>query len=201
MSIRLIVVDDHPAIVDGVSHLLRSARDIVLAGSAGTIARAQVLFDQVNADVALIDLRLADGSGIDLVAQAAARGRPATLVYSTYAYDHYVAAALRAGAHGFLLKTAPRDELETAIRRVASGGTVFTAEQLRAAQQPYVLTDRERRIVALVMKSRSNDEIARDLGLSRKTVEAALTRLFERYQVLSRTELGIRASMEGWLDV
>jgi DNA-binding NarL/FixJ family response regulator len=155
-----------------------------------------------DVDVALVDVRLPDGVGTSLIGNADESGRPAMLMLSSFDHPQYVAAALRLGAHGFLLKTAPLDEIVDAVRRVAAGGTSFTAEQIRESRTADVrLTERERSILRLVLESLSNDEIAARLGLSRKTVEANLTRLYDRFDVLSRTELALRAEREGWLDI
>ena len=107
------------------------------------------------------------------------------------------------GAQGFVLKTAPLTELIEAIRRVAGGGSAFTADQLRDGNAGYVsLTAREREVLRLVIWGRSNDEIGVEIKASRKTVEAHLSRLYERYGIRGgRVELAIRAEREGWLEV
>jgi len=200
--IGVALVDDHPSVVAGLAHLIGTADDLVLRGAAGSLGEARSLLSREDVDVALIDVRLADGFGTTLVSEAALRGKPATLILSSFGHPQYVSAALRAGARGFVLKTAPLSEVIDAIRRVGFGGTVFTAEQLKESQRPSVmLSERERNVIRHLVLSRSNDEIAHELGLSRKTIEATLTRLFARFGALSRTELAIRASNEGWLDV
>lgn len=199
--IRVAIVDDHPAIADGIAHMLETVPDMECIAAVRTLAEGREVLGQGDVDVALVDVRLPDGIGLTLVGEASRAGRPATLVLSSFDYAPYVAAAVQCGARGFLLKTSTRLEVEGAIRLVANGGTSFTAEQLRQAQRPMQLADRERRVIALLIESRSNDEIAHALGLSRKTIEATLTRLFERFGALSRTELAIRATTEGWLDV
>jgi DNA-binding NarL/FixJ family response regulator len=199
--IRVAVIDDHPAIADGIVHMLEPVPDMDVVAAVRTLAEGQEVLSRGDVDVALVDVRLSDGVGLTLVEEASRAGRPAALVLSSFGYAPYVAAALRSGARGFLLKTSTRAEVEGAIRLVANGGTSFTAEQLRQAQRPMQLGERERSVIALLIESRSNDEIALGLGLSRKTVEATLTKLFDRFGALSRTELAIRAKTEGWLDV
>ena len=202
MTIRVLLVDDHPVVVSGIEAALGSTPDIEVVAKAGTVAEARRQMARADVDVALVDIRLPDGFGTTLVAEAAARGGPLVLMLSTYAYPQYIAAAVRLGAQGFILKTAPMTDIAASIRRIAGGGTAFTADLLRASQAGVVnLTERERDVMRLVLASNSNDEIAVQLGLSRKTVESHLTRLFERFEVTSRVELALRAEREGWLQL
>lgn len=202
MMIAVALIDDHPAVISGLERILDRESDLTVVGTAGSLAEARPLLGRQDVDVALVDIRLGDGVGTELIEEAAAQGGPATIVLSSFDHPQYVSASVRLGAQGFLLKTAPLQEVVEAIRRVAGGGTAFTAEQLREGQRPsVVLSDRERSIIRLLIKSRSNDEIARELGLSRKTIEAHLTRMFERFGALSRTELAVRGHREGWLDL
>jgi DNA-binding NarL/FixJ family response regulator len=202
MTVRVLLVDDHPVVLGGLETALGSVADVEVVGRAGSVAEARAAMASIEADVALVDMRLPDGFGTSLVADAAAAGGPAIVMLSTYAQAQYVATAIRLGAHGFVLKTAPLDEIVDTIRRVAGGGTAFTAEQLRHGQVGEItLTPRERSILRGVLASRSNDEIAAELAVSRKTVEAYLSRMFERFGVASRVELALRAEREGWLDI
>lgn len=199
--IGVALIDDHPAVLAGLTDMLSTQEDMCLVGTAATLVAGGDLISDDGVDVALIDIKLADGSGLELVAHATKGGRPAAIVLSSFAHTPYVVAAVAAGARGFLLKTAPLLDVANAIRRVSDGGTVFTADQLREAQRPsVVLSERDRAVVRQLVASRSNDEIANALGLSRKTIEATLTRLYERYGALSRTELAVRAIEEAWLD-
>ena len=201
MTIRVLLVDDHPAVIGGLERMIESTPDVRVVGIARTVAEASSRLRQDDIDVAIIDMRLPDGRGTTLVREASARGRPATLLLSSFDQRQYIANAVRSGAQGFLLKTATLDEVAEAIRIVDRGGLAFTADQLRTSQAPGPnLTDRDRGIIAAIQAGKSNDEIAMSLGLSRKTVEAALSRMFERLGVLSRAELAIRADREGWLE-
>jgi DNA-binding NarL/FixJ family response regulator len=201
MTVRVLLVDDHPAVVGGLERIIESTPDLRVVATAGTIAEASRRLREDDIDVAIIDIRLPDGLGTSLVREASERGRPATLVLSTFDQRQYVSSALRNGAQGFLLKTATLEQVADAIRIVSRGGLAFTAEQLRTSQAPAPdLSARERGIVEHIQSGRSNDEIAAVMGLSRKTVEASLSRLYERLGVLSRAELAIRADREGWLE-
>ena len=196
------LVDDHPVVLRGLEDALSTVPDFEVVARGGTFAAARDVIERGEADVLLLDIRLPDGNGLELLPQAARRGRPAVLILSSFRSRQYVAAALKFGANGFLLKTTPLEELIQAIRTVAAGGTAFTNEQIRDGQLGYVqLTDRERQIVRLVLDGRSNEEIATIVRTSRKTVEYHLTRLYERYGILTRVELALRADHEGWLDI
>jgi len=198
--IRVAIVDDHPVVRDGTAALLAREPDIAIVGVAGSIADAAPLLDAGRVDVLLLDIRLGSGSGFDLLAAPSEPGaaRPAIVVVTAYDYPQYVDAALRLGAAGLVLKTAPIAELVDAIRRAAAGGLAFSRRPGGPVARP---TARELDVVRLVVEGRSNDEIATALGIGPKTVETHLGRLFERFGLASRTELAARALREGWLEV
>jgi DNA-binding NarL/FixJ family response regulator len=200
--IRVALVDDHPVVLNGLDTALRTVEDLRVVAQGRTIAEARAIAARGDVDVLLLDVRLPDGNGLDLLPELREASGPAVLVLSTFKTRQYVAAALRYGASGFLLKTAPLDELIAAIRKIAAGGTAFSPDQLREARTGFVaLNTRERQIIALVIEGRSNDEIAAELRTSRKTVEVHLSRMYERFDVMTRLELAIRADHEGWLDL
>jgi DNA-binding NarL/FixJ family response regulator len=202
MTIRVAVVDDHPLVIGGLDAALASVDDLEVVARGSTRAEAATLLARSDIDVVLLDVRLPDGNGLELLADAASAARPAVIVLSSFKNSQYVAAALRFGAQGFLLKTEPLEVLVDAIRRVAGGESAFSADQLRTGQTAFVrLTKREREIVRLVLDGRSNDEIGARIGASRKTVEAHLSTLYERYGVATRVELALRAERDGWLDI
>lgn len=202
MTIRVALIDDHPVVLEGLDAALGSIEDLVVVAHGPSMVEGRVILARSDVDVALLDIRLPDGNGLQLLGEAG-RGRPAVIVLSSFLTSQYVAAALRFGAQGFVLKTAPLPELIEAIRRVAAGGSAFTAEQLREGNTGFVsLTPREREVVQLVIRGRSNEEIGAELKASRKTIEAHLSRLYDRFDVRGgRIELAIRAEREGWLEV
>lgn len=197
--IRVAVVDDHPVVRDGTAALLAAEPGLEIVGTASTLADAAELMALTAIDVLLLDIRLGADSGLTLLAGERAGPRPAVVVVTAYDYPQYAEAALRLGAAGFVLKTAPVRELVDAIERAAAGGLAFGVRP-RAASAPR-LSGRELDVVRLVVDGRSNDEIAGALGIGAKTVETHLGRLFERFGVASRTELATRALREGWLEV
>ena len=203
--IRVAVVDDHAVVRQGITALLGSQAGIEVVGSAGSVGEAAELLGHGDVDVLLLDIRLGSDSGLRLLRDAAERPagggearRPAVVVLSAYDYPQYADAAVRLGAAGYVIKTAPLEELVDAIRRAAGGGEAFGDRPARGAAR---VSPRELDVVRLVVEGRSNDEISAALGIGVKTVETHLRRLFERFEVASRTELAARALRGGWLDL
>jgi DNA-binding NarL/FixJ family response regulator len=195
-TIRVAVVDDHPVVREGTAAIVEQAPDLELVGTAATVDEAAPLLDATRVDVLLLDLRLGQEFGFRLLE---GRGvRPAVVVVTSYDYPQYVDAALRMGAAGYVLKTAPVAELLDAIRRAAAGKLAFN---LRPGTGAPPLSARERQVVAAVSDGLSNDEVAARLGIAPRTVESHLRRLFDRHGVASRTELATRALREGWLEI
>ena len=195
--IRVAIVDDHPVVREGTAALLDGQPGLQMVGTAASLDEAAPLLDPSLVDVLLLDIRLGSESGFSVLRGGAPR--PAIVVLTAYDYPQYAAAALRLGASGFVVKTAPIAELVDAIRRAASGGLAFGRKPDLSAPAP--LTRRELDVVRLVVDGRSNDEIGAELGIASKTVEAHLRRLFDRLGLQSRTELATRALREGWLEV
>lgn len=206
--IRLAIVDDHPIVRDGTAALLAAQPDIELVGTAGTVEEARVLIAGTGIDVLLLDIRLGSDSGLRLLSPSpgsadrntagGGRGGPAIVVLSAYDYPQYAEAAMRLGAAGFVVKTAPLAELLDAIRRAAAGGMAFGVRPRVGAPH---LSARELEVVRQVVEGHTNDEVGATLGIGLKTVETHLRRIFERFGVGSRTELVARALREGWLEI
>jgi DNA-binding NarL/FixJ family response regulator len=202
-GITVLVIDDHPVVRAGVVTALSQQAGVAAVLSASDGAEAGEALAQQTIDVGLVDVRLQDGTGFDIIAAHPTEPGPAWIVLSSFESPQYLAAALRAGAAGYLLKTAPLAELVDAIVRVAAGGTAYDARQLRAAQPAltHSFSERERGVLRGVLAGRSNSEIGLDLGIRQKTVESHLSRLFARFGLASRTELALLAEREGWLDL
>lgn len=198
--IRVLLVDDHPLSMDGLGAALGADRGIEVVGRAQTQAQGRAALQRLQPHVAVLDIHLPDGSGLQLVGLV-----PDTryLLLSYFGAPQYVDAAKRLGASGFFLKTAPTPSLVAAVKRIAAGGSAFDPEALRAAREGSwePLTTRQKEIVRLVMEGRSNDEVGAHLHVSSKTVEAYLGRLFARFKVDTRLDLALRAEREGWLDL
>jgi DNA-binding NarL/FixJ family response regulator len=194
--IRVAVVDDHPLVREGTAALVDRQEDMEIAGVAASLGELRPILATADVHVLLLDLRLGDESGFDVLRHEIAGHMPAVVVVTSYDYPQYADAALRLGAAGFVVKTAPTAELLDAIRRAASGGLSFGVRPGNGV----ALSDREREVLRRVVEGASNDEIGARLGISSRTVESHLRRLFERHDVASRTELASRAIREGWLE-
>jgi len=197
--IRVGVIDDHPPIVAALSGAIRDAPGLDLAGTGRTLADALALLPAV--DVLVCDVQLDDrAEGLDVVDAARRLPRPAAvLLLSGFGHASVVRAALERGAAGYLDKGIEVAAIVDAIRTVAAGGTAFRPADLAAAHAaPRRPTGRELDVILRVVAGSTNAEVAASLGLSEKTVETHLHRLFERYGLLSRTELAVLAIDEGW---
>ncbi|MFF1258449.1 MULTISPECIES: response regulator transcription factor [unclassified Streptomyces] len=194
--ISLLIVDDHPVVRDGLRGMFESAGDFTVLGEASNGVEAVELTARLDPDVVLMDLRMPGGNGVDAIKELARRGaRARVLVLTTYDTDSDTLPAIEAGATGYLLKDAPREELFTAVRAAADGRTVLspavasrlvTAVRTPAAPAGEPLSAREREVLALVAKGTSNKEIARVLFISEATVKTHLTHVYGKLGVKDR---------------
>jgi DNA-binding NarL/FixJ family response regulator len=203
--IRLVVVDDHPAIAAAIRAAIRGRDDIALVATASTALEAPEVVATAKPDVVVCDLWL-DGQpgGLDVLAQIVAGGTAAArvLVLSGFDQPSFLRAVFEGGAAGYVSKAAPVEEIVDAVLAVAAGESRFPDVTLRALRDaPRRPSERELAAIRLLAQGSSNDEIAVGLGISIKTVESHFRRLFGRYGVLSRTELAMLAVPEGWLGL
>jgi DNA-binding NarL/FixJ family response regulator len=197
---RVAVIDDHPAVLAAVAAAVQEQPDLRLVGTARTADDAVSV--ALDADVLVCDMNLAGGAeGLSILRAIHDPHRsdvvtpPAVLFLSAYGQPSMIRAAL----DGYLDKSADLPEIIDAIRILAAGGTTYSAMALAgsrdARRRP---SDRELQVIARIVHGATNAEVAADLGLSGKTVESHLRRLFDRYGLLSRTELAVLAIDEGW---
>ena len=197
--IKVAIVEDHPAIAEGLAALMRGSPGVTVVGIARDLPTAGTLIEQEMPDVVLCDIRLSDGDGFDLVKRY--RSGPAFIILSAYWYPSYHVRAVQLGAKGYLSKMATVDQILSAVDAVAAGGTAFPVAARQAASDALrVPTPREMEILELVAEGHSNAEIAEQLSLRIKTVESQLRRLFDRYDVTSRTALVRLAARQGWME-
>jgi DNA-binding NarL/FixJ family response regulator len=151
--------------------------------------------------VLLCDVQLHAGlDGLDAIDLATQAGSKA-IVLTSFARASLMRAAFERGAAGYLDKAMEPKDILAAVRTVANGGTAFSSAALDAARSaPRMPSGRELEIVGQVQRGASSDEIGRQLGISTRTVESHLRRLFDRYGVVSRTELAVFAMNQGWVD-
>jgi len=197
--IRVLLVDDHPAILDALGAGIDAAPDLALAGTARSLEEALALVGS-GVDVVVSDVQLAgEAEGLRLLEHTGPAG-PAVLLLSSFDQPPLIRTAFERGAAGYLKKTSEVADVLDAVRIAAGGGTAFSAAMLRAIRNaPRRPSEREMQVLAFVCAGASNDEIGVRLGVTEKTVESHLRRLFDRYAVLSRTELAVLAMREGWV--
>lgn len=205
--VRVVLVDDHPVVRAGLRAVLEEHDDLAVVLELGTaeelVARVA---DGLAADVVLLDLRFGDGrmGGADATREVVAAQGPPVLVLTTYDADADIVAAVEAGATGYLLKDAPTEELVGAVRAAAAGrvalGPAVQARLLGRLRAPALaLTPRELEVLGLVARGRSNDDVARELFLSRATVKSHLVHVYEKLGVPSRTAAVAEARRRGLL--
>lgn len=199
--VRVGVVDDHPSIVAAIAAAISATDDLRLEGTAGTLVDGIDLLTRV--DVLLCDVQLEGGAeGLQILAAAGdLPSKPAVLLISGFGHHSVLRAALERGAAGFVDKGTEVEGIIDAIRTVAAGGTAFRASDLASARQARTPpTARELQVIEAVIGGATNAEVAARLGLSEKTVETHLHRLFDRYGLVSRTELAVLAVNERWVS-
>jgi DNA-binding NarL/FixJ family response regulator len=195
--IRVLVVDDHPLFRAGLAGLLATVEDVEVVDAVGDGETAVRRSLELSPDVVLMDLNLPGLPGLEAIRRIVARTpSPAVLVLTMVDDDDTVTAALRVGARGYLLKGAVQEEVLAALRTVAGGGVVFgagAAQRVLAGDRRIGdLTPRESEVLALVADGRSNTEIARELGLSLKTVQNHVSNVLAKLQVRDRTQAALR---------
>lgn len=204
--ISLLIVDDHPVVRDGLRGMFESAPGFTVLGEASDGVEAVERAAALDPDVILMDLRMPGGGGVDAIRELTRRSaRAEVLVLTTYDTDSDTLPAIEAGATGYLLKDAPRDELFTAVRAAAAGRTVLSpavaSRLVSAVRAPgsEPLSAREREVLALVAKGTSNREIARELFISEATVKTHLTHLYAKLGVKDRAAAVATAYQRGIL--
>jgi len=208
---RVLIADDHASFRSGLGALLETAGDMTVVGEAGTGNEAVAKTIALQPDVVLMDLNMPGMDGLEATRRIVdAAPHVAVLVVTMYDDDDSVFDAVRAGARGYVLKGAQRAELLRAVRAVVAGEAIFGPGVARrvmayfARPRPALdvaafpeLTEREREILDLVARGRSNPEITAGLGLSPKTVRNHVSNIFSKLQVRDRAEAIVRARQAG----
>lgn len=203
--IRILTVDDHAVLRDGIAALVAQEPDLEMVGEAANGAEAVEEFRRLRPDVTLMDLQMPGMSGIDAITAICAEAPKARIiVLTTYEGDAQAVRALKAGASAYLLKSSLRKELLDAIRLVHSGRRYVPAEiaqdiAIHAAQEP--LTEREISVLELVAEGKANKVIAWELSLSEDTVKAHLRSIFSKLDVSDRTQAVTLALRRGIISL
>jgi DNA-binding NarL/FixJ family response regulator len=194
--ISVLVVDDHPLFRDGLAGLLEVIEDIRVVGTVGDGEEAVTRALSLRPDVVLMDLNLPRTGGLEATRRILeALPGCGVLVLTMLDDQASVHAAMTMGARGYLLKDAGQAEVLSAIRTVASGGAVFGSGVYAGAvhrEPPAGLTPRESEVLALISHGSSNADIARELGLSLKTVQNHVANVLTKLQVRDRTQAALR---------
>ncbi|MGW6467218.1 response regulator [Streptomyces rubiginosohelvolus] len=190
-TVTLVVVDDHPVVRDGLRGMFAAAPGFEVLGEAANGVDALAVVDELDPDVVLMDLRMPGGGGVAAIAELTRRGaRSKVLVLTTYDTDSDTLPAIEAGATGYLLKDAPREELFAAVRAAADGRSVLSpavaSRLMTRVRTPAAdpaensLSAREREVLVLVARGTTNREIAAELFISEATVKTHLTHVFAK---------------------
>lgn len=204
--VRLLIVDDHPVVRDGLRGMLTGEPSIEVVGEAGDGREAVRQVERLEPDVVLMDLRMPDGDGVTAIRALQAAGhRARVLVLTTYDTDDDVLAAIDAGATGYLLKDTPREVLQAAVRAAARGETTLSpsvAKQLlRQVREPDAvgLTPRELEVLDLVAAGATNRDAGSRLHISETTVKTHLLHAYAKLGVSDRAAAVARAYERGLL--
>ena len=211
--IRLLIVDDHEMVREGLKAMLISEPDFSIVGDAANADQALELIGRLQPDIVLLDVRLPGASGIGVCRAVTEKfPRVAVIFLTTYTDESLVAQCIQAGARGFIVKDIERFDLKRAIRAVARGeatidpkAAVAVLAQLRSASQaasepsPASLSPQQLAILRLVAQGLSSREIATQLYLSENTVKGYVQEILHRLGVKNRTEAVMVAVKHGWL--
>jgi DNA-binding NarL/FixJ family response regulator len=191
-SIKIMIVDDHPVVREGLSRIIVSESGMEVIAEAGTGAEALALYRKLRPDIVLLDMRMPEMTGIQTIEAIRKEFTNARIiVLSTYDLEEDIYQSLQAGARGYILKDSPRNELLASIRRVHAGDRVIPpniATRLAERIGGNELTAREFEVLKLIVKGKSNKQIGDDLGISEGTVKSHVNNILDKLGVTDRTQ-------------
>jgi two-component system, NarL family, response regulator LiaR len=212
-KIRVVIADNHPAFREGLCRLLSDEKELEVVGQAGDGEEIVNLSKDLKPDVAIVDVAMPKLSGIEATKRIKETSpNTAVLIVSAFNYQTYILASLRAGAAGYLTKDTPIRELVTAVRLAYAGDGIIDRSAANNIIRHLIadkdgkkdsldLYPREIEVLKLTAKGMRNKEIAKELNISERTVQAHLSNIFNKLEVDSRTEAVLQALKEGWLDI
>ncbi len=208
--IKVIVIDDHPLVQAGLKHVFADTTDIVIADSAKNGDEALAALANDTFDVAILDISMPGKHGIEVLRDInASHGKLPVLSYTRFPEEHYAVRTLRAGASGYLHKGADPDEIISAVRTLAGGGTYITpsvgallkeaVNRKREEASLEDLSDREYQIFQMIVTGKGSTQIANELNLSVKTVSTHRTRLLQKLSLATTADL-VRFALRQGID-
>jgi len=203
--IRILVADDHPVVRDGLVAVLSTQPDFEVVGEAADGAEAVAQARSLKPDVVLIDLEMPKLDGVAAIEQLRTNNqKTGVVVFTAFDTDDRIVGALRAGAQGYLLKGAPRDDIFRAVRVVYGGGSLLeplvasrVINQLQTNTTPDLLTERERMVLALLAQGKSNKAIGAALYITERTAKFHVGALMRKLGAANRTEAVTLAAQQG----
>jgi DNA-binding NarL/FixJ family response regulator len=199
--IRVLVVDDHPIVRVGIAAIINAQPDMTTVAQTGTAEEAIQLFEKHQPDITLMDLRLPAMSGVDAIRAIRKRHAKACfVVLTTYEGDEDIYQALEAGARAYVIKGMPHEALTDALRRVHGGGRFLpppVSRALASRTPDSDLSSREREVLSLLTRGKTNKEIAAELGITVATVKCHVSVILMRLQSADRTQAVVTALQRG----
>jgi DNA-binding NarL/FixJ family response regulator len=200
-KIRILICDDHPIMRFGIAAIIQSQHNMDLVGQAGTAEEAIKLYWRLRPEITLMDLRLPDKSGVEVIRTVRRIDSEARfIVLTTYEGDEDIHQALEAGAMGYLIKGMPHEVLMEALRKVHGGRKFLPLPVTRAlaSRTPDSdLSTREREVLLLLVRGKSNREIADELSIKETTVKSHVSVILMRLNVTDRTQAVVTALQRG----
>lgn len=210
--LRVVLADDHTMVRQGICQFLEESQGIAVVAEAADGREALRLVGEHRPDVAVLDIQMPEMTGVEATRRIRSHfPEVRILILTAYDDDPYVSALIRAGADGYILKSAPAEDLVRAVRQVAEGQFALSPEVARKvvdqmtgrgpteAAEP--LTDREIEVLRLTAQGLTNKGIGRELGISPRTVQGHLANIYGKLGVTSRTEAVTEALRRGWIVI